>query len=345
VPGRNVPSVTVSPDGRLIFFYVAYWPRPGDPYVMYTKWSNGKWTVPERASFSKTGKNGEPLFSLDGSRIYLFTTNAGNQVSGVDLAYVERRDSAWSDPVSLGNPPNFTTDQYHPCVVADGSIYFASSSGDICRSQFVNGAFQKPEVLPYPINSANATQSWGDPYVSPAEDYLILKSTRAGGYGQNDIYISYRKPDGTWTNPKNLGDKINTSENERSGDVTPDGKYMTFSRGGTMYWVTTGFIERLRHTNFVPYTKSKIATQPGRVGQMFSYTIPGDLFIDDDGNSSLTYSASLDNSNSLPAWLQFDPKTGTFTGKPAEKGTAGVKVIATDTAGAAASVTFTIEVM
>ena len=345
LPNRNVPSITVSPDGKLIFFYVAFWPKPGDPYVMYTKYSSGKWTIPETASFSKNRKSGEPFFADDGDRLYMFATDAVNKVSFVDLSYVEKKDSTWSNPVSLGNPPNYSTDQYHPCIVAGRSIYFANSSGEICRSQFSNGAYQVPDVLPFPINHANATQTWGDPFVSVSEDYLIFKSTRIGGYGGNDIYISYKKSDGSWTNPKNLGDKINTSGDETSGDITPDGKYMTFGREGTMYWVAAGFIERLRHTNFAPYLKKAPANLSAAVGQPFYQALPADMLIDDDGNNTLTWSAALDNGAPLPAWLRFEPSTRTFSGTPTEKGTIKTKIAVTDTSGAAASTTFSIDIL
>jgi hypothetical protein len=43
--------------------------------------------------------------------------------------------------------------------------------------------------------------------------------------------------------------------------------------------------------------------------------VPADTFKDTD-SSALTYRASLANNIGLPAWLAFDPATGTFTGTP-----------------------------
>lgn len=342
--GRNEARITFSPDGKSAFYYIEFWPNPGTPFIMYSEYKNGTWTNPDTASFARNRKTGEPFFALGGKRIYLNSTKALNQVGSIDLSYVEKKDSSWSDPVSLGSPPNSTQDQYHACIVADTSIYFSSSSGEICRCQYRNGAYQARVVLPYPINFANTTQTWGDPYVSPDESYLVFKSTRTGGYGGNDIYISYKKADGSWTNPKNLGDKINTAGDETSGDITPDGKYMTFGRGGDLYWVSASFIDSLKHTNFVPYAKSKISDQIDTIWHPFSLVIPDSIFVDDDGNETLTYSAALTGGSALPSWLHFDPLSKTLSGNPTNAGTYDITITATDTANASATCAFKLNV-
>ena len=344
LPGRKEPCITFSPDGKSAYFYIEFWPNPGTPYTMFTEYKNGKWTTPATASFSNNRKTGEPFFAFGGSRIYLNATKAINQVGSIDLSYVEKVDSTWSEPKSLGNPPNSTADQYHSCVVADSSIYFSASGGEICYSQYKKGVYQKRIALPYPINGANTSQAWGDPYVAPDENYLIFHSNRKGGYGGLDIYISYKKADGTWTNPKNLGSKINTAADEMSGDITPDGKLMTFGRNDDIYWVSTSFIEDLKHTNFVPYPKSAIKAQTDTVGHSYFYQLADSAFIDDDGINTLTYAATLDDGTPLPSWLTFNPSKKTLSGIPNAAGTINIKITATDTAKASASATFSLVV-
>ncbi len=348
LPNRKEPLITFAPDGMSAYFYIEFYPNPGTPYVMFSEYKNGAWTKPASPSFAMRRMTAEPFFALGGKRIYLNSTNALNQVGIVDLSYVEKNDSVWSQPISLGNPPNLPEDQYHSCIVADTSIYLSSSGGNICYSQYKNGMYHQRVTLPYPINSANTTQTWGDPFVSPDESYLILKSTRNGGYGGNDIYISYRKADKSWTNPKNLGSKINTSSDETSGDITPDGKYMTFGRNGDLYWVSTSFIDSLKHTNFAPYLKNLIPSQTDTVGHSFNFTIPDSTFIDDDENDTLTFTAKLNNGNPLPSWLSFNPGTRTFSGIPTTAISKAfplkVTVTVKDTANASASSTFGIAI-
>jgi hypothetical protein len=55
---------------------------------------------------------------------------------------------------------------------------------------------------------------------------------RPDGLGGFDLYISYNR-NGILTKPANLGDKINSSGNESSPTISPDGKYFfwTSTRG------------------------------------------------------------------------------------------------------------------
>jgi hypothetical protein len=340
IPGRNVPCITFSPDGKSAFFYIEYYPNPGNPYTMFTEYKNDKWSTPVSASFTAGRRTGEPFFAFSGSRIYLFATGAANQVGSVDLSFVEKNGSAWTNPRSLGNPPNTSQDQYHPCIVSDTSIYFSTGNGEIARCQYQNGSYKQRVILPYPVNYANTMQTWGDPYVAPDESYIIFKSIRAGGYGQNDIYISYKKADGAWTNPKNPGNRINSSADETAGDITPDGKYMTFGSNKSMLWVSASFIDSLKHTNFVPYLKNKLPNQTGKAGVSFNYTIPDSAFIDDDGNNTITCYVT----SRLPSGLNYDPDTRTFSGIPTEAGSFIVNVKAIDETDASASASFTLKI-
>lgn len=345
LPNRNESCITISPDGKSIFHSVEFWPSAGIPFILHYEYKNNKWTGPDTATFSKNRMTNEPIFAFNGSRIYLDANPTLNQVGSVDLSYVTKNDTVWSNPISMGNPPNLSVDQYHPCIVADTSVYFSASNGLIVRCQYHNGIYQPRTILPFPINYANTTQTWGDPYVAADESYIIFKSTRTGGFGGNDIYISYKKSDGNWTNPKNLGSKINTQYDETSGDVTPDGNYMTFGSNKDLKWVSTSFIETLKHTNFIPYLKNQIPNLTDTVGQILNYTFPDSTFIDDDGNNTLTYTATLSGGGSLPSWINFNPSTRTFTFTPTEIGSTGLKIIATDTANATASCTFNLNVV
>lgn len=336
ISGRNDKVITFSPDGQCLFYSVGDWPNC---ITMFMEYKNGHWTNPDTASFSQTRSVDEPLFAPDGKRVYYYAYNAPNSVGGADICYSVRNDSLWSDPINVGSSLNSSLDEYHPCIVHDSSIYFENNSGLMHRSQYTNGTYQSRIPLPSPINPNSA---YGDPYISPDESYIIISSSRSGGYGGKDIYISYKKVNGAWTNPKNLGNTINTSVFEDFADITPDGKYMTFGRNEDIYWVSASFIDSLRHTNFIPYLKWVIANQVDTVGHLFRYTIPDTTFIDDDGNNTLSYSATLNNGSSLPVWLSFDSTDLTFSGTPTAAGTYTIKVTTFDTAKASASTTFNL---
>lgn len=79
-------------------------------------------------------------------------------------------------------------------------------------------------------------------FISRDESFIIFSSDGGGGFGRNDLFVSYRRNDATWTDPVNLGSTINTSNWDVSPYVTPDEKYLFYVRvntsgGRALYWV------------------------------------------------------------------------------------------------------------
>ena len=85
---------------------------------------------------------------------------------------------------------------------------------------------------------------------------MILTSTRPGGFGNADLYVAFRERDRTWSKPVNLGETINSDQIDFCPMMTPDGRYLFFSRrwGATweqttqadVYWVDARVIEQFR---------------------------------------------------------------------------------------------------
>jgi|WetSurMetagenome_2_1015567.scaffolds.fasta_scaffold02724_8 hypothetical protein len=317
--------------------------------ILYSNHYSGHWTDPVPASFITVDRPIEPFFTPYSLHIF-FTSYA-------DIYVCTKVNQVWSAPVKLSSPINTNYEEYHPTTTIDGTLYFCSmrenSSGYIYRSRYENGNYTTIEKLSGAINRHDSQQNgaW-DPYIAPDESYIIFTTIRPDSYGQEDQYISYNR-NGHWTNPKNLGHLINTNVIEYGSYISPDSKYYFFSRPSgwganvpaDIFWVSANFIERLKHTNFIPYLKNQIPNQTDTVGQLFNYTFPDSTFIDDDGNNTLSYSATLSSGGSLPSWLSFNPGTRTFSGTPTELGSFGLKVIAKDTANASATCTFSLSVV
>jgi hypothetical protein len=340
LPGRVEYGISIAPAGDEMLFALGNWPNKR---TMIVKYQNNHWTTPDTVSFSTTRSAEEAIYSPDGSRVYYYAYNPPTPVGGADLCYSIKIAGVWSEPVNLETPLNTTQDEYHPCVVSDSSIYFENVSGKICYSKYQNGNYL-PRVLMSSLFNDPA-QAWGNPYVAPDESYFIFNSPRPGGFGNTDLYIAYKKPNGSWTNPKNLGNKINTATVECGAEITDDLLYMTFVSNNDIYWVSSGFIDSLRHTNFIPYVYRLIPQADVHMGEMFAFTVPDSTFIDDDGNQTLTYSARLTNGDPLPGWMTFDSVTGTFSGVPPVVELLNIRVTATDTAGASAFTNFLMNVL
>ncbi len=242
VSGRNDRVLSFDPLGRDLFFTVAAWPNSK---IYYMRYDSSSWSVPEVASFCVNNGCTEPFFAPDGDTLY-YSSNRNNTSTNYELWKVSRSDSGWSEPTNLGDIINSTGDRYHPSIVDNRKLYFASypsGHADIFFSTIENGNYTIPKNIGSPINTRY--DDW-DPYLPLDENYMIFKSNRPGGEGGFDGYISFKNEDSTWSNPINLGPTINTISNDDVGDVSPDGKYLFFSRYSDIYWVSTSIIDSLR---------------------------------------------------------------------------------------------------
>ncbi|HZI00665.1 MAG TPA: OmpA family protein, partial [Flavisolibacter sp.] len=67
------------------------------------------------------------------------------------------------------------------------------------------------------------------PCLSPDKRSLYFASRRFGGFGGSDIYVSHLLPNGSWTDPENLGPEINTASDETSPFIHADNQTLYFS--------------------------------------------------------------------------------------------------------------------
>jgi Ca2+-binding RTX toxin-like protein len=114
--------------------------------------------------------------------------------------------------------------------------------------------------------------------------------------------------------------------------------------------VSTNVTIDVANVNDAPVASMTGVSATATQDSAFTYALPANLFTDVDKGDALTMSASALDSNgnpvALPAWLKFDPATGSFSGTPAngDVGTLSVQVTATDLAGAKVSTSVTIGV-
>ena len=344
LPDRRETKIVFSPNNHECLIGIG---QNNTFKILYTDFYSGFWKSPLPAYFITNSRPIEPFFSPDSVHVF-FTSYA-------DIYRSTLENQSWSTPSILASPVNSGFEEYHPTTAHNGNLYFCSmrenQSGDLYRSVPENGNYSSVEKLDVAINRHNSGQDGAyDPYIAPDESYIIFSCIRSDGYGQADQYISYNR-NGSWTNPKNLGTAINTPAIEYGSYVSPDSKYYFFSRpagwgpnaAADIYWIKIDdLIDSLLYTNFVPYVRNLIPDQTAIKGELFTFTIPDSTFIDDDGNNTLTFHASLANRNPLPAWLTFDTLAGTFTGIPAIIETLNIRVAAIDTAGASDSTTLKI---
>lgn len=333
---RPVERVSISSDGKEIYYgELDGWPASVQRVKCY-KYLSNKWQGPFIVFEGFVG----PSLSVNDSTIFM-----QKDVNGIACTYFANRIGAgWSTPVRLLSS-NLQSHYFQE--TQSKNYYLASTPGgnsDICRL-VINNPDTVIQSLGKPINS-NATEN--DFFIARDESYLMFFRLSS----PYNLFISYHKTNGRWTNPKALGPNINTSIYECCPFVTSDNKYLFFTRGNWpmntyyTYWVKVdNMIDSLKHTNFVPYLDNQIANQSDTVGRLFNFTFPDTTFVDDDGNNTLRYSAKLDNGSPLPSWLTFDSLTRNFTGTPTAAGSINIAVKAVDTENASVTCTFNLNIL
>ena len=230
-----------TPDGQTLYF-VRSTPNFNLWTILVSRFERGKWRTPEIAPFSGQYSDADPFITSDGSRFYFISNRpvVGKSTPDLDIWVMERTAAGWSEPNNVAAPINSSGSEWYPTVAANGTIYFGSDREggkgrtDIYRSRLVNGKYTEAENLGDAINTQS---NEFEPLIAPDESFLILMAGgRADGRGGFDLYISYNR-NGAWTKPVNLGDQINSSGNEYSPTISPDGKYF--------FWTSTrGFADK-----------------------------------------------------------------------------------------------------
>jgi len=221
--------LVVSPTGEDIFFC-----REGTLKYIRRKSDGSGWEDPVTPAFCGDHINGESWFSADGTRLYFNSRRPmPNAKVPLNVWMTDKIDGIWGAPQPLGSPINDQT-AHAISVAANGNIY---ASG-IIRFQYDSGKYHPAEPLNPPIEGYH-------PCIAPDESFLIFGARRTGTYNF-DLFIIFQKSDGTWTEPMGLGDKINSDKKEGNASLSPDGKYLFFSRTEDIFWVKADFIDTLK---------------------------------------------------------------------------------------------------
>jgi outer membrane protein OmpA-like peptidoglycan-associated protein len=174
-----------------------------------------------------------PTITADGQTL-IFTRRAYDE----DFYKSEWKDGAWQTAEPLEGV-NTSQNEGAENISPDGSWLVFTACGrrgdgsqgscDLYWSQLKNGAWTKPVPFSAAINSPD----WdAQPCISADGKALFFSSMRPGGQGGRDLWMTTRQPGGKWSKPENLGPGINTSGDEQTPFIHPDGQTLYFTSDG-----------------------------------------------------------------------------------------------------------------
>lgn len=244
-------------------------------------------------------------------RYFIYTARESARPEHDENIYISQlKDDVWQKPIAISSNINTPANEGAATISGDGkTLVFTScnrpdSQGDcdLYISFRTGSAWSKPQNMGKIVNS----KAWdSQPSLSADGRTLYFTSTRGGGVGKEDIWVTYRNDDGSWQQPSNVGEPINSPARDMAPSI-----HMS---GSTLYFVSDG------HTGMggLDIFKSDLkANRKWAAPQNLGYPLntfadEGSLFITPD-NKTGYYSRQVTNNSGLPSiqLFQFDVPVG-----------------------------------
>lgn len=179
-----------------------------------------------------------PALTADGAYLYFSREKKFGIKSQEDIMVSQWTGDKWENSLSVSNNVNTeTANEGAHSISPDGNaLYFT-----ICEGMGGYGgcdiyvSFKKKSNWSAPVNlgpTINTPHKETQPCISPDGRQLYFVSSRPGGLGKLDIWVSDLQPNGTWGEAKNLGPTINTTEIDERPYIHVDNSTMYFSSDG-----------------------------------------------------------------------------------------------------------------
>ncbi|MCL2040380.1 MAG: OmpA family protein [Bacteroidetes bacterium] len=244
--GENINSraaelaPVIAPDGKTIYFTRERHPEnSGQQSIWYSEIDkNGKFQLAKNIGPPLNTKFNSFAISIlpDGNSMLVGNIYYPDGRAGAGFSMTYKKGNEWSmpEPVKIRDFYN-TGGKGSYCLASSGKILILSIQGtdglgssDLYVS-FLNddGTWSRPMNLGTEINTPDREDS---PFLAADGVTLYFSSAGYPGYGSNDIFMTKRLDDSwkRWTEPVNLGPKINTNGWDAYFTITASGDYAYF---------------------------------------------------------------------------------------------------------------------
>lgn len=182
-----------------------------------------------------------PVIAPDGKNIY-FTRwdhpeNLGRDKKQ-DIWNSQYLNGQWQPAENLGNPINNDDNNAACSISADGRTLFLinvynkdggmEKGMSISRRTPVGWSFPRQMKIKNYVNYSQYTEF----AIGGNGKVLIMTVHRRDTRGAKDLYVSFLQSDSLWSEPKNMGNMINTAEDEFTPFMASDNKSLYFSTKG-----------------------------------------------------------------------------------------------------------------
>lgn len=143
------------------------------------------------------------------------------------------KEGIWQKPKDIGTQINTRFDEQAVDITANGKtmvvyIDHVDTVGNIYYSENNKNIFSKLVKFGTDVNSGFETSG----STTADHDVIVFASKRADGFGETDLYMIKKLPNGNWAIPQILGNQINTKYKEDYPHITADCKTLYFASQG-----------------------------------------------------------------------------------------------------------------
>jgi outer membrane protein OmpA-like peptidoglycan-associated protein len=208
------------------------------------------WSMAQTASFPSLKAlntpfdEQNPVLSPDGTQLYFTRANHPENIGGKadpgDIWVSFNINGEWSAAVHAG--PVINNRDYNAVIgfSADGAQMFLTGhytgtptparTQGISVSRRTGNGWSRPEniFIPYYLNKSHLQSG----FISADGNVLVYAAEAYGSLGVEDIFISVKLADGTWSEPRNAGAVVNTRFQELSPSLSADNSRLYFATNG-----------------------------------------------------------------------------------------------------------------
>ncbi|GAB4009337.1 OmpA family protein [Spirosoma sp. KCTC 42546] len=184
-----------------------------------------------------------PMISPDGKTLYFARISHPNNTHGVkgsqDIWYSEldAASGKWGPARRMGFPLN--KDEYNCAysITPDGNSMLIKGQYNngtyetrgFSLSKKTAGGWSPPQKMDIPNYVSMSKGQFDCGFMSADGKVLLMAFSEKKNSKEDDIYVSFRQKDGSWTKPMDLGPEVNTKFTETTPFLAPDGATLYFS--------------------------------------------------------------------------------------------------------------------
>ena len=184
-----------------------------------------------------------PVISPDGKTLYFTRFDHPKNTRSkedYDVWFSEFINEKWQEAKNIGKPINnwgvnsitYISPDDRTALLMNFYMPDGTLRKGVSMSRKDNTGWTFPKNVIIKNYDSFGTESVAGFYIGPSGNTMILSFQDKNSMGNDDLYITFRQPDDTWSEPKNLGNSINSADNERTPFLATDNKTLYFTSDG-----------------------------------------------------------------------------------------------------------------